>query len=624
MQPTKLKTLLILRATLLFFLIAPFNSFAQSSDQEMAQYYFDQSDFEKAKLYYDKIYTDKSSNSIYSNYLETLMELKEFDEAEKITKKRIKREKYGAFFKMKLGTIYENQNQKSKAQDYYLEIIEEYDKKKNPGEFNLLTGEFMKLLKYDLAILTLEKCDEIHPKSNNNISIANLYGLKGNHEKMIDSYLNQIDKNPRDLNRVKAFMPKSINFEEDEKKVEYLRKSLLKKVQKNPEKESYYDLLIWMFQQKGDFESAFIQVKAFDKRTKAKGERIFKFAKLCMSNKKYDIAVQAFDYIMEKENEINYFAIASKQEILKALQLKIFSNSKYTQTDLKNLKNRYLKTLSGISAVDDKGPILEGLAYLEGFYIHNIDTAEFLYNQLLSYPGMAPKKIAENKIKLGDIYMMKNDIWEASLLYMQVEKKFKYDIIGSKAKFKNAKLYYYSGDFEWSQNQLEGLKASTSKLIANDAIDLSLLITDNYNMDTTVVNMVQFAQADLLIFQNKLDEATLKLDSINKRDPNHSLSDEILYKRYEIAFKKQDFVKAQRNLELIVGSYPEDILADNAIFKLAELHENQLNDPKGAFNYYEKLLFEYPGSLFVVEARKRYRKYAETLSPVEKFERGIK
>ncbi|MDA9262077.1 tetratricopeptide repeat protein, partial [Flavobacteriales bacterium] len=607
-----------------FLFIVPSNNFAQGSNIEMAKYYYSNGDFEKAKLYYDKIYKNKPSSAIFTEYLNTLVELNEFKTAEKITKNQIKKEKFGAYYKVKLGVLYEKQGLKNKADEYYNSIIDKFSKKNNSGEFKILANEFVKLLKYDLAIKTLEKCDNTHVKSNNNISIASIYGQKGDHEKMIDSYLIQIDKNPKDIKRIKIYLPRSINFEEDEKQVDYLRKSLLKKVQKNPENESYYDLLIWVFQQQGDFESAFIQVKAFDKRTKSKGEKTYKFAQLCMSNKKYDMAVKAFDHVINNQNKISFFAISSKQLILTALQNKIFSNANYTDEDLRELKARYLNTLNEITGLDGKAPVLEGLAYLEAFYIHNIDTAEILYNQLLNYPGMSQKQVALNKIQLGDIYMLKNEIWDASLLYMQVEKKFKHDIIGSQAKFKNAKLYYYSGDFEWSQNQLEGLKASTSKLIANDAIELSLLITDNYNMDTTVVNMVQFAQADLLIFQNKLNEASLKLDSINDRDPNHSLSDEILYKRYEIAYKKQEFEKAKRFLEIIMVSYPEDILADNAIFKLAELEENQLNQSKAAFLLYEKLLFDYPGSLFVVEARKRYRKYAETLSPTEKFSRGIK
>jgi len=51
-----------------------------------------------------------------------------------------------------------------------------------------------------------------------------------------------------------------------------------------------------------------------------------------------------------------------------------------------------------------------------------------------------------------------------------------------------------------------------------------------------------------------------------------------------------------------------DILADNATFQLADLYENILGDTTKAQELYEKVLLEYPGSLFVVEARKRFRR----------------
>ena len=597
---------------------------SQNTDQQMAQYYFDNGDYEKAKLYYEKIFKQYPSSKIYTNYISSLIELKEYKEAEKITKKQIKKEQRSYFYKVKLGEIYEKSGEENKASKYFSGLISDMNKKNIPGEYMLLCNEYVRLLKYDLAIETLEKCQRIHPNSNLNINIANLYGMKGNYEKMIDSYLLQIEKKPRDLSRVKAFLPRSIDFEEDEKTVNILRKKLLKKIQKNPENQSFYDLLIWMFQQKNDFESAFVHVKAYDKRTKSKGEKIYKFAKLCVSNKKYDLAIDAYENVINKYEPINYFVIASKREILMALQNKIFANANYTKNDVVNLKNRYLTTIQGIKNFDDKMPLMEGLAYLEGFYLHDIDTAESLYKEVLSYPGISRKRKAINKIKLADIYMLKNEIWDASLLYMQVEKEFKYDLIGFEAKFKNAKLYYYNGNFEWAQNQLDGLKASTSKLISNDAIDLSLLITDNYNMDTTLINMQQFARADLYIFQNKFLLAEKTLDSIVYRSPTHSLVDEILLKKYEIAYKKQDFETSKIFLNKIIDEHSDGILADNAMFKLAELYENQLDDKKTAFKLYEKLLFDYPGSLYVVEARKRYRKYSSTLSKSELFERGIK
>ena len=605
---------LFLNLFLLFALFFSVNQpvFAQNSELQMAQYYFEQSDFKKAKLYYEKLYTPTSSLSTYEEYVSTLIQLTEYSEAEKITKKRIKNESIGAFYKIKLGEIYELEGDKKKATSYYEKLIDELSKKNPVNEFNLYANEFVRVMKYELAISVFEKCDKTHENSNHKISIANLYGLLGNHELMIETFLEQILIIPNQLGMVKVLLPRSINFTEDKEVVSILKKQTLKKIQKNPENESMYDLLIWIFQQSNDFESAFIQVKALDRRTKKEGEKVYEFGKLCSSNKKYDLAIEAFEYCISNYKPYQYAHIASKKAILYTLQLKIFATANYSQNDLIQLRNRYLATIRETKDVEDNFSVLQGLAYLEGFYLHNTDTAEFLYNQLLNYPGINAKQQGRIKIELADIYMLNNEIWDASLLYMQVEKKFKHDVIGSEAKYKNAKLYYYNGDFEWAQNQLDGLKASTSKLISNDAIDLSLLITDNYNMDTTIVNMKQFAKGDLFIFQNKFEEALALFDSILARNSNHSLVDEITFKKYEIAFKKQDFDLAQKHLKDILTNYADGILADNAVFKLAELNENQLNNTTKAMSLYEKLLFDYPGSLFVVESRKRLRKYKET------------
>lgn len=598
---------------LLLILFGGFSTitFSQNSDLQMAQYYFEQADFEKAKLYYEKLYANSSSREVYSQYVNTLIELNEFDEAIKITKKKARTEKFGAFYDIKLGVLYEQQGNKHKAINYFENLIKNLSKKNSVNEFTLLANEFIRVLKYQQAVEVFEKCDKTHTNTNHKISIANLHGMLGNYEQMIDTYLDQLTLSSSELARIKMLLPRSINFTEDKEEVEILKKQTLKKIQKNPENESLYDLLIWIFQQSNDFETAFIHVKALDKRTKKKGEKIYEFGQLCNSNKKYELAISAYEYCIEKYAPSEFAHIASKQAILQTLQSKIFANASYKKEDLFKLKNRYKATLNTTNDLADKFPMIKELAYLEGFYIHNIDTAEILYKQLLSFPGITPLEQAEVKIELADIFMLKNEIWDASLLYMQVEKKFKHDIIGSKAKFKNAKLYYYTGDFEWSQNQLDGLKASTSKLISNDAIDLSLLITDNYNMDTTPVNMKQFAHGDLLIFQNQFKQAITVFDSIMARNPAHSLADEIEYKKYEIAFKKQEFELAEKHLRKIITTYSEGILGDNAIFKLAELQENQLNKPQQAMESYEKLLFNYPGSLFVIEARKRYREFKQ-------------
>ena len=203
---------------------------------------------------------------------------------------------------------------------------------------------------------------------------------------------------------------------------------------------------------------------------------------------------------------------------------------------------------------------------------------------------------------------MTGDIWEASLRYSQVEKAFKHEEIGNEAKFRNAKISYYTGDFKWAQAQLDVLKGATAKLISNDAMDLSMTISDALAIDTNEAPLLIFARADLLAFQNKDDEAISSFDSINKLFPNHALADDILYKKAAIALKHADYTKAVAYYDTITKKYGDDILGDDALFKLADITENQFKDLGKAKDLYQQLLEKYPASLYVVEARKRFRK----------------
>jgi tetratricopeptide (TPR) repeat protein len=185
---------------------------------------------------------------------------------------------------------------------------------------------------------------------------------------------------------------------------------------------------------------------------------------------------------------------------------------------------------------------------------------------------------------------------------------FKEDAIGHEGKFRNARVSYFTGDFEWAQSQLDVLKASTSKLIANDALDLSLLITDNLALDTIYKPMELFAQADLFIYQNQLELALEKIDSILTEYPAHSLTDEIHFSKFEIYQKKGQFEKAANELDQILLFYADDIVADDAIFNLAEMSEDVFNDYERASELYEMILTDYSNSLYAVEARKRFRR----------------
>jgi tetratricopeptide (TPR) repeat protein len=250
--------------------------------------------------------------------------------------------------------------------------------------------------------------------------------------------------------------------------------------------------------------------------------------------------------------------------------------------------------------------ILE-LAEFEAFYLNDIDKAIQLLAELIEYPSMNRYTLASAKIRLADFYLMQGEVWEATLLYSQVDKEFKEDVMGHQARYRNAKLSYYAKEFEWAQAQFDVLKASTSRLISNDAIDMSVFIMDNLGLDTTAVPLELYADAELLVFQNRFEEAFEKMETISLRFPAHGLQDDVLYLKAQIYKKQNKYEAAVEVYQQIIEKHAEEIRADNALFELAELYETQLNDLEKAKSLYETLFIDFSGSTFAVEARKRYR-----------------
>ena len=250
---------------------------------------------------------------------------------------------------------------------------------------------------------------------------------------------------------------------------------------------------------------------------------------------------------------------------------------------------------------------MQRLARLQAFKLHKPDEAQKLLEEAVKIPDIRPELLNSCKLDLGDVYLINNQPWEASLIYSQVESAYSNTTIGQDAKFRNAKLAYYTGDFTWAKGQLDVLKAATSQLIANDAINLSLLISDSLNADTAGSALKMYARADMQIFEEHPEKAVLVLDSINVKYPNNSLSDDILMARARILLQQKNFADAIIPLKKIVDEHPFNLWADDAVFMLGDIYENHLANKEQAKIYYQKIITDYPGSLWINEARKRFR-----------------
>lgn len=584
------------------FLLASF-SFLQSQDVRLANQYFANGEYEKAGTIYNELHKkNKGTLYYFSKYLDCLVNLEEYDLAKDLIKKQLKKNPKSIELYVTRGNIYEQQFDEAAADKEYKRAIQLLSG--NINQISQLANSFTKLAKFDLAIATFERGNEIlKNKTHFAYNLAGLYQRKGDTQKMIEFYLLSMGTDKNRLNNLKSIFQRTF----DEAQYDDLQTKLYEKIQEYPEVLSYPELLQWVFIQKKDYKGAFRQARALDRQLEENGSRVYNLAQIALNDKDYDTAIEAFEYIVSAKGRSSSYFLISKKALLASKRKRLVAAYEYSQEDLNSLRDEYRSFLDEFGRNKESASIMVELAELHAFYYDDLARSIEILNKVIKYPNLDKYVKANAKLDLADYYLMSEDIWEATLLYSQVDKEFKEDYLGEIARFKNAKLSYYNGDFEWAQAQFDILKASTSKLISNDAIDLSVFIMDNVGLDTTYVPLEMYSAADLLHFQNKFMKARAKLKTITEVFPEHSLHDDIYYLEGQIFEKERNYEAAKQSYEKIIELFPEEIRADNALYRLAELHQLVFKDLEKAQSLYEKLFLEYSSSTFAIESRKRFR-----------------
>ncbi|MFA5971271.1 MAG: tetratricopeptide repeat protein [Lentimicrobiaceae bacterium] len=601
----KPKILLLLMLTGLLMTVCHEKLMAQQTEEQLGVQYYNSRELDKALVTFENLYSKNPSQFNYIYYINTLFELKEFDKAEKVIKKQQKTSPNDPQYQVDLGYLNIMQGDISKGRRIYENCLKELQPDKT--QVYNLSNAFSSRRETDYMINTyLRGRQLLRDPSAFAFELAYTYESLGSNELMIDEYLNLITSNPQQMGLVKNRLQAWLSDDIDNSKNEAFHALMLKKSQQNPDEILYNELLLWHSIQQKDFPFALIQAKALDRRYGENGQRIFDLAALCVSNENFDAGIDGYKYIIKK-NSNSELVMRSRIELINT-EFTNYKNS-YLQdkSQLLLMKRQYRLLLDELGKNTFTIPLILNLAHLQAFYLGETDEATELLLQAINIPRVPLENQAECKLELADIYLFSGEQWEATLLYSQVEKTFKNEPLGHEAKFRNAKLSFYIGEFGWALAQLDVLKAATSKLIANDALELSLLITDNIEEDSVTVPLSMYAKADLLEFRNHDSDALAVLDSISSLFPMHSISDNVLFKKAEIFAKNGKFDIAAANYSEIIEKYPYDLLADDAMYNLAGLYENHLNNKGKAMELYEKILTQYPGSLYVVDARKHFR-----------------
>jgi tetratricopeptide (TPR) repeat protein len=592
------------RKFLLILTIIFFSFIANGQITRLANQYYSNGEYEKAVELYMRIINENKGNHdfYFTRMIDCYISLKKFELAQKIISEELMENPTKINLYVTLGNVYERMGNKEKADREYSKSIGLLDS--NIEAISNLAKAFTGLTMYEEAIEVYEKGGELlGDKRRFALNLANLYQRKGDESKMITNYLYGVQPMVGNPTRVFEYFEKNLSPES----YDDLQSQLYTFIQKEPQTIIYPEILQWSFLHSKAYKKALRQARALDRKLGESGGRVYEVGMVAYNDESYDVAIEAFEYILDSKSINSTYYLDAQRALLNAKRNKVTQTFTYTTEDLASLDLEYANFLSDFGTNTQTAPLMIEYAEFQALYLNDLEKAREILQKVIGFGGLKQEIVAKAKLDLGDYYLMDGERWESSLLFSQVDKDFKEGVLGEQARFRNAMLSYFMGDFEWAQEQFDILKSATTRLISNDAIDMSVFIMDNLNLDTTSVPMELYATSELLIFQNKYDEAIVKLDSIQLLFPEHTLLDDILYSKAQIAKSRLRPQEAIGYYNEIIEKYPEEIRCDNAIYELAKMYELQMKAPEKAKVLYEKLFMEFESSTFAVDARKRFR-----------------
>ena len=578
-------------------------------DEKLAREFYFKKDYEKARDIYKNLYDKYGQTQYFNQYADCLILTGDYETAEKAFKSFLKQNPKNWKSHVDLAYVYLQQGENDKATKYLNKTLKDVPETKNAI---IEVSNLLRSKNFNDQALDLFNKGAKNPNINYSFNLEKAYTYNSmlDFENATECYLQYLKENPDQYemvkNRFRVMMMYDLNGNVDD----VIRVALLKKTQEDPENEEFSSLLMWYSLQQQDYELALMQLKALDRRGKGDYERdLLYIAQIASDNRQYDVAVDAYDYVLKKSDEGVYYVQATVGFIKNSYE-KAVAEGNHDKKFYENLSKKIDEAFEKIGFSSDMIPLVLVQADIFAFELNRYDDAKALLNNVLDM-NLSAKNKAELKMKLADIYLLTDEVWEATLLYSQVEKSMKNEPIAHEAKFKNAQLRYFIGEFEWANAALKILKSATSKLVANDAMTLSLTISDNLEYDT--IGLKRLAKADYYIYQHRYELANQMLDSVVAYNPNEVSLPSAFYRKAKIAVNAGDYEFADSLYKRVYEGYADSYIADEALIEDALLLENQLNRKEEAMECYSKLFDYYTASVYVAQARKSYRRLRDEI-----------
>ena len=582
---------------IILYIVLLWSTLALAQNEQLAQYYYDKGDFEKAKISYEQLLNGSPSNTQY--FLRTIdcyQQLQQFDLAQKVIQDRYNRYKQGVFL-VELGYNFQLQKNDAKAKSYYEQAIEKI--KASPNDVYGIGNSFEKKVLLEYALKAYQTAMQVQPNYNFNFQIGMLYGQLGKTDLMIDLLLTESYNNQQNANLIQTQLSRFMNGETDNTAFkDAMRKALILKTQKDQDV-FWNHYLSWFYVQQKEFGKAFIQEKAIYKREPESLSSIVNLSQFALNEDDTDTAEEILNFILQ--NTKNLDLLIQTNAYLMQIKIDKAQEKDYPviNTELQQLLTTYEITPFTLSL-----QIIQ--AHFLAFNLKKTEEAKTIIKKALEL-NLNDYQQADAKMELADILLLEEKFNQALIYYSQIQLDLKNDVMAHEASLKAAKTSYYKGDFEWALKQFKELKAANTQLIANDALEYFLLINDNTVADSTQTALKQFARGDFLIYQNKKPEAIAQFQSILKTFKGQEIEAVTLLRLGKIYENLKDYNSALSQYQQIIDNHGDGIYVDEALFFSAEIYNDELKDTEKAKPLYEKVIFNHQDSIYFVDARKKYR-----------------
>ena len=582
---------------ILLILILFFSLWANAQNEQLANNYFDRGDFEKALLSYEDLLKNQIGNfNYFQRIIECYQQLQQYEKAQKAIEVQLDKFKQNQLL-VELGYNFQLQKDQEKANKYYNQAIDKI--KKNTNEVYGIAYVFEKKALVDYALLAYKTALEKDPKMSFNFQMATLYGQQGNTDLMIETFLQESFQNPQNLpliqNQLSRFMTEDMGASFNDS----LKKALLVRAQKTQDV-FWNDFLSWLFIQQKEYGKAFIQQKAIYKRNPDSFANIVNLGQMAIEDNDQDSATEILNFVLQNTRDLDLL-IQSNSYLI---EMKI---DHATEKDYPIITAELDKLIKEFGVSPYTLSLLKLQADFNAFHLNNPEKAKAILKSAMEMP-INRYQLAEVKMELADILLFEEKFNQALIYYSQIDEDMSGDVIGQEASLKTAKTSYFKTDFEWASHQLKVLKSASSQLIANDALDLFLLVSDNTVEDSLQVALKKFARADFLLYQNKKAAALAGFQLILKEHKGEDIEPVTLLRIGKIYEKMGDFANALANYDAIITKHKDCIYIDEALYFSAEIYNIQLKDVEKAKLLYEEMLTKHEDSIYYVDSRNKYRK----------------